>query len=121
TLIFKAFIELGELEEGDEVIVPANTYIASVLSVIHANLNPVFVEPNPNTFNLDSSEIEKHITSQTKAILVVHLYGQLANMDAINHIAKKHNLLVIEDAAQAHGAENKQGILAGNLGHAAAF
>ena len=121
TLIFKAYIELGKLKPGDEVIVPANTFIASILSVIHAGLNPVFVEPDSTTFNILVSEIEKHITKNTKAILVVHLYGHLANMDAIQNIAKKYNLLVVEDAAQAHGAENNNGKMAGNLADAAGF
>ncbi|MEH6538126.1 MAG: DegT/DnrJ/EryC1/StrS family aminotransferase [Psychroserpens sp.] len=121
-LIFKAYIELGKLKPGDEVLVPANTYIATMLSIINSGLKPVFVEPNEDTFNISPSEIEKHLTSKTKAILVVHLYGQLADMLAINTIAKKHNLLVIEDAAQAHGAtlssEEKK---AGNLSDAAGF
>ncbi|WP_223033804.1 DegT/DnrJ/EryC1/StrS family aminotransferase [Hanstruepera marina] len=120
-LIFKAYINLGKLKKGDEVIVPANTYIASILSVIHSGLKPVFVEPNPKTFNISDEIIEKHISSKTQAILAVHLYGQLANMKAINVIAKKHNLLVVEDAAQAHGAIDVNGKKAGNLGHAAAF
>ncbi len=103
-LIFKAYITLGKLKLGDEVIVPANTYIASVLSVIHSGLKPILVEPDAATFNISPIEIEKHITKNTRAILVVHLYGQLANMQAINTIAKEHQLLVVEDAAQAHGA-----------------
>ncbi len=120
-LIFKAYISLGKLKPGDEIIVPANTFIASILSIIHADLKPVFVEPDSKTFNLNPSEIEKHITPKTKAVLVVHLYGQLANMDGINQLAKKHNLLVIEDAAQAQGAKNSNGKRAGNLSDAAAF
>ncbi|HLT52571.1 MAG TPA: DegT/DnrJ/EryC1/StrS family aminotransferase [Flavobacteriaceae bacterium] len=120
-LIFKAFIQQGKLNLGDEVLVPANTYIASILSVIHAGLKPVFVEPNAATFNIDTNEIQKHISEKTKAVLAVHLYGQLANMEAINSLAKTHNLLVIEDAAQAHGASNAKGKKAGNLSHAAAF
>ncbi|WP_250433972.1 DegT/DnrJ/EryC1/StrS family aminotransferase [Hanstruepera flava] len=120
-LIFKAYINLGRLKKGDEVIVPANTYIASILSVIHSGLKPVFVEPDPNTYNISSDIIEKHISDRTKAILAVHLYGQLANMKAINALAKKHNLLVVEDAAQAHGAIDVNGKKSGNLGHAAAF
>lgn len=122
TLIFKAYIDLGKLKKDDEVILPANTYIATILSVINAGLRPVFVEPDEATFNISPSEIEKHITPQTKAILVVHLYGQLADMLSINAIAKKHDMLVIEDAAQAHGAmlisEDKK---AGNLSNAAGF
>lgn len=103
-LIFKGYIQLGKMQQGDEVIVPANTYIASVLAVLEAGLIPVLVEPKLETYNLNPSLIEEKITSKTKVILVVHLYGQLANMDAINAIANKNNLLVIEDAAQSHGA-----------------
>ncbi len=121
TLIFKSYIELGKLTLEDEVIVPANTYIASILSILHAGLKPVFVEPNENSFNLDSSRIEDALTNKTKAILVVHLYGQLADMDRIQSLAKSKNLLIIEDAAQAHGAENELGVKAGNLGDAAGF
>ena len=122
TLIFKAYIELGKLQLNDEVIVPANTYIATILSVINSGLKPVFVEPDEVTFNISPSEIEKHIAPKVKAVLVVHLYGQLADMKSINAIAKKNNLLVIEDAAQAHGAvSNSEEKKAGNLSHAAAF
>ena len=121
TLIFKAHIELGKLSLGDEVLVPANTYIASILSVINSGLIPIFVEPDPETFNISILDVEKKITPNTKVILAVHLYGQLANLDAIQNIADRHNLIVIEDAAQAHGAENKFGKKAGNLSHAAAF
>ena len=103
-LIFKAYIQLGNLQKGDEVIVPANTYIASILAVLQADLIPVLVEPRLENFNINPEEIEAKITSKTKAILPVHLYGQLCEMKAINAIAKKHKLLVIEDAAQAHGA-----------------
>lgn len=128
-LIFRAYIELGKLQINDEVIVPANTYIASILSIIHAGLTPVLVEPDEPSFNISHKEIEKHITKKTKAILAVHLYGQLADMVAINEIAKQHHLLVIEDAAQAHGAimnsefrvQSSEFLKAGNLGHAAAF
>jgi dTDP-4-amino-4,6-dideoxygalactose transaminase len=119
-LIFKAYIHLGKLQKGDEVIVPANTYIASVLAVLQADLVPIMVEPKTETFNINPNEIEDIITSKTKAILPVHLYGQLCEMKAIIEIAKKHNLLVIEDAAQAHGAE-WNGIKAGNFGDAAGF
>lgn len=120
-LIFRAYIKLGALNIGDEVIVPANTYIASILSVIHSGLKPVLVEPEAETFNISPIEIERHITKKTKAILAVHLYGQLANMEAINTIGKSNDLLVIEDSAQAHGAINSNGKRAGNLSHAAAF
>lgn len=102
-LIFKAYIELGLLQKGDEIIVPANTYIASILAVLQADLTPVLVEPDPETFNLNPNEIETKITAKTKGILVVHLYGQLADMEAISKVGLQHNLLIIEDAAQAHG------------------
>jgi dTDP-4-amino-4,6-dideoxygalactose transaminase len=124
-LIFKAYIELGRLQKGDEVIVPANTYIASILAVLQADLIPVLVEPKLETYNLNPDLIADKITSKIKAILAVHLYGQLAEMDKINAIAKQHNLLVIEDSAQAHGAtsniQNPANIKAGNLSNAAAF
>ena len=120
-LIFKAYIQLGKLQKGDEVIVPANTYIASILAVLQADLIPVLVEPRLETYNINPEEIEAKITSKTKAILPVHLYGQLCEMKAINEISKKHNLLVIEDAAQAHGSQFSENEKAGNLGHAAAF
>ena len=120
-LIFKAYIHLGKLQKGDEVIVPANTYIASILAILQADLVPVLVEPRLETFNINPEEIEAKISSKTKAILPVHLYGQLCEMKAINEIAKKHNLLVIEDAAQAHGSQFLENEKAGNLSHAAAF
>ncbi|WP_298302532.1 DegT/DnrJ/EryC1/StrS family aminotransferase [Flavobacterium sp.] len=105
-LIFKAYIQLGKLQKGDEVIVPANTYIASVLAILQADLVPVLVEPKLETYNINPDLIEEKITSKTKAILLVHLYGQLCEMDAINDIATKYNLLVIEDAAQSHGVKH---------------
>lgn len=119
-LIFKAYIQLGKLQKGDEVIVPSNTYIASILAILQADLIPVLVEPKLETYNLNPDLIQTKITNKTKAILAVHLYGQLAEMNQINEIAEKSNLLVIEDAAQAHGAilESKK---AGNLGNAAGF
>ncbi len=120
-LIFRAYQELNKLKPGDEIIVPVNTYIATILSITANKLVPILVEPNEKSFNLDVDLIEKHISQKTKAILPVHLYGQLADMASINKIAKEHNLLVIEDAAQAHGAEDQKGVKAGNLGHAAAF
>ena len=103
-LIFKGYVQLGKLQRGDEVIVPANTYIASILAILQADLIPVLVEPKLETYNINPDLIAVKITSKTKAILVVHLYGQLAEMDKINEIANANNLLVIEDAAQAHGA-----------------
>lgn len=127
-LIFKGYIQLGKLKKGDEVIVPANTYIASILAILQAGLVPVLVEPKLETYNINPNLISEKITSKTKAVLVVHLYGQLAEMDQINAIAHQNNLLVIEDAAQAHGAvlaesrkpkaESKK---SGNLSNAAAF
>ena len=106
--------------EGDEVIVPSNTYIATWLAANYAGATPVPVEPDERTYNIDPLRIEAAITTQTKAIIAVHLYGQAADMDAINAIAKKHNLKVIEDAAQAHGARYK-GRRTGSLGDAAGF
>ena len=103
-LIFKGYIQLGKLQKGDEVIVPANTYIASILAILQADLIPVLVEPKLETYNINPDLIEEKFTSKTKAILVVHLYGQLAEMSKINEIAAANDLLVIEDAAQAHGA-----------------
>lgn len=126
-LIFKAYIQLGKLQKGDEVIVPANTYIASVLAVLQADLVPILVEPRLETYTINPEEIEAKISSKTKAILPVHLYGQLCEMNAINAIAQKYNLLVIEDAAQAHGSKLEAGswkqeeARAGNLSDAAAF
>lgn len=119
-LIIRAYKALGKLKEGDEVIVPANTYIASILAITENRLTPVLVEPDAQTYNLDPSLIEQAITPNTKAILAVHLYGQLADMPAINAIAEKHNLLVIEDSAQAHGA-SIGGRKAGNWGTASGF
>lgn len=106
--------------EGDEVIVPSNTYIATWLAVSYTGAKPVPVEPDERTYNIDPHLIEAAITPRTKAIIAVHLYGQIADMDSINIIAKKHGLKVIEDAAQAHGAKYK-GKRAGSLGDAAGF
>lgn len=119
-LVLRAWKELGKLKEGDEVIVPANTYIASILAITENRLTPVLVEPDIHTYNIDPNLIEQAITPKTKAILPVHLYGQLAPMPAILDIAKRHQLLVLEDAAQAHGA-NLDGRKAGNWGDAAGF
>jgi len=120
-LIFRSYIELEKLAPGDEVVVPANTYIASIIAVMQAGLKPVLCEPDTASFNLDPSKIEASLTLKTKAILAVHLYGRLADMQAINDISKKHGLLVIEDAAQAHGAVDPMGNRAGSLGDAAGF
>jgi len=119
-LIFKSYIELGKLRAGDEVIVPANTFIASMLAIEQSGLECVLVEPNLSDYNLDPDIIESKITAKTKAILAVHLYGNLARMEAISEIANRHDLLLIEDAAQAHGAI-RNGKKAGGFGHAAAF
>lgn len=107
-------------QQGDEVIVPSNTYIATILSIVHNGLRPVLVEPDIATYNIDPARIEEKITPRTRAIMVVHLYGRLCDMPAIMAIAKKHDLKVIEDCAQAHGASHK-GIRAGNFGDFGAF
>ena len=119
-LILRAYKEMGIINDGDEVIVPSNTYIASILAISQNNLIPVLVEPDINTYLIDPLKIEEKITSKTKAILPVHLYGQTCQMDEINKIAKKYNLKVIEDSAQSHGAYfgNKR---SGNLGDASGF
>ena len=119
-LILRAYIEMGIMNPGDEVIVPANTYIASLLSITDNGLVPVLVEPNPLTYNIEAAEIEKHLTPKTKAIMVVHLYGQVAWSEPLQDLAKKHQLKVIEDNAQAIGA-SWQGIKTGNLADAAGF
>jgi dTDP-4-amino-4,6-dideoxygalactose transaminase len=119
-LIIRAYIEMGVMYKGDEVIVPANTYIASILAISENGLIPVLVEPDDNTFNLDPVLIEQAITDKTKAILTVHLYGQVTAMSEIGVIADKYNLKVIEDCAQAHGALYK-GKKVGSLGDAAGF
>lgn len=105
---------------GDEVLVPSNTYIATALAVTYVGATPVFVEPDIRTYNIDPANIEEKITDKTKAIMPVHLYGQPCDMDAIMEIAKKHGLLVIEDCAQAHGAQYK-GKVIGSFGDAAGF
>lgn len=119
-LTLRAWKELGKLKEGDEVIVPANTYIASILAITQNNLTPVLVEPNEQSYNLCPKNLRKAITVKTKVILVVHLYGQLAPMPEIMSVAKEHNLLVLEDSAQAHGAEIN-GKKSGNWGDASGF
>lgn len=119
-LVLRAWKELGKLQSGDEVIVQANTYIASILAITENDLVPVLVEPNLTTYNLDPEVVRAAITPKTKAILPVHLYGLLSPMPELMAIASEHNLLVLEDCAQAHGAE-MQGRCAGNWGHAAGF
>jgi len=119
-LILRAYIELGVFKEGDQVIVPANTYIATILAISRCRLEPVLIEPSIDTYNLDSNLLEGKITRKTKAVLSVHLYGQVADMVEIRRIAEKYSLKVIEDAAQAHGAVYG-GKKVGNLGDAAGF
>ena len=119
-LVLRAWKELGKLQAGDEVIVQANTYIASILAITENDLVPVFVEPDPVTYNLDPALVRAAITPKTRVILPVHLYGHLSPMPELLAIAKEHNLLVLEDSAQAHGAE-LDGRRAGNWGHAAGF
>jgi len=124
-LIFKAYLEIGFMVEGDEVIVPANTYIASILAITDNGLKPVFVEPNLDSYNLDISKIEEKISSRTKAIMVVHLYGQVCWSEELDNISKKYSLKIVEDNAQAIGAEflysNGDIKRTGSLGHAAGF
>ena len=103
TLIFRAYKEMGVMQEGDEVIVPANTYIASILAVTENHLKPVLVEPDIQTLQIDDRLIEAAITERTKAIMIVHLYGRCAYTDRIGEICRQHNLKLIEDNAQAHG------------------
>lgn len=119
-LIFRAYIELGIMKEGDEILVPANTYIASILAITDNKLVPVLVEPDINTYNIDISKIEEKITAKTKAVLIVHLYGSIVFSEEIERLAEKHNLKIIEDNAQAIGAvwNNKK---SGSLGDAAGF
>lgn len=119
-LIFKGYLELGIMSEGDEVIVPANTYIASILAISDNRLTPVLVEPDIVTYNINITEVEKSITSKTKAILIVHLYGQVCWNDKLEDLAKKYNLKIIEDNAQAIGALYN-GKKTGALGDAAGF
>ena len=103
TLIFRAYIEMGVMQEGDEVIVPANTYIASILAVTENRLKPVLVEPSLDTLQIDDTLIEQAITPRTRAIMIVHLYGRCAYTSLIGDICKRHHLKLIEDNAQAHG------------------
>jgi dTDP-4-amino-4,6-dideoxygalactose transaminase len=119
SLILRGYKELGVIEEGDEVIVPGNTFIASFLAITENRLVPVPVEPDPATFNLDPAGVEAAIGPRTRAIMAVHLYGQLADMSALTALARRHKLLLIEDAAQAHGAISG-GRKAGAFGDAAA-
>jgi len=119
-LILRGYIELGIMQDGEEVIVPANTYIASILAISDNGLKPVLVEPDINTYNLDISKVEEQITERTKAIMVVHLYGRVCWSEELETLAKKYNLKIIEDNAQAIGAQWK-GIKTGALGDASGF
>lgn len=116
-LILKAY----DFPKGSEVIVPANTYIASILAITDCDLTPILIEPDPKTYNIDASEVEKYITDKTVAIIAVHLYGQLCDIPALKPLASKHNLKIIEDAAQAHGAKFADGSIVGSMGDATAF
>ena len=124
TLILRAYIEKGVMQPGDEVIVPANTFIASILSISDCGLTPVLVEPSIDTFQIDDSQIEEVINERTKALMIVHLYGRCAYTEKIGMICKKHQLKLIEDNAQAHGCfapmDNGQWRRTGSLGDAAA-
>jgi dTDP-4-amino-4,6-dideoxygalactose transaminase len=120
TLIFRAYKEMGFMQDGDEVLVPSNTYIATILSITENNLIPVLIEPNIKYYNIDDKLIEDRISEKTKAILIVHLYGQVAYTEKIGKIANKYNLKLIEDSAQTHGAE-LNGVKAGNFGDASGF
>lgn len=117
--IFRAYIELGMMQPGDEVIVPANTYIATILAITENGLKPVLVEPKLNTLEIDDDLIEAVITPKTKAICIVHLYGRNAYTDKIGALCKKYNLKLIEDNAQAHGCKHTDGRTTGSIGNAA--
>ncbi len=119
-LILRAYKELNILKDGDEVIVPANTYIASILAISQNSLTPVLVEPDIDTYNIDIDKIKESITAKTKAIMVVHLYGQSVNMSRVLSLAEEYNLKVIEDSAQAHGAYYRDRRV-GGLGDASGF
>lgn len=119
-LILRGYIELGIMQKGDEIIVPANTYIASILAISDNGLIPILVEPDINTYNIDISKIEEKITTRTRGIMIVHLYGRVIFSDGLRSIAERHNLKIIEDNAQAIGA-TWTGIKTGNLGDAAGF
>lgn len=117
--IFRAYLELGIMQPGDEVIVPANTYIASILAITENGLTPVLVEPDMNTYQLDGSKVEAAITERTKAIMIVHLYGQCAYTEQIGELCRKYNLKLVEDNAQAHGCRFQGGARTGSIGDAA--
>ena len=120
TLTLRAWKELGLLKNGDEVLVPANTYIATILAITANDLQPILIEPDPQTFNISTKILKTSLTRRTKVVVPVHLYGQLADMKEISQFCKKNNLLILEDAAQAHGASINYK-RAGNFGDAGAF
>ena len=120
-LIFRAYIELGILNPGDEVIVPANTYIATILSITENGLVPILIEPDPNTLEIDDSLIEDKITPKTKALVIVHLYGRNAYTEKIEKICEKYNLKLVEDCAQSHGCKSFDGRRTGGIGDAAGY
>ena len=117
--IFRAYIEMGVMCPGDEVIVPANTYIATILAITENGLKPILVEPNLNTLEIDDNRIEEVITSKTKAIILVHLYGRIAYTERIGNFCKRYNLKLVEDCAQSHGCLYSDGRMTGNIGDAA--
>lgn len=117
--IFRAYIELGVMQPGDEVIVPANTYIATILAITENGLTPVLIEPKPNTLEIDEDRIEAAISQRTKAIAIVHLYGRNAYTEKIGNLCKKYKLKLIEDNAQAHGCKHTDGRRTGSIGDAA--
>jgi dTDP-4-amino-4,6-dideoxygalactose transaminase len=117
--IFRAYIEMGVMQPGDEVIVPANTYIATIIAITENGLKPILVEPKLNTLEIDDDKIEEVITPRTKAIAIVHLYGRNAYTDKIGALCKKYNLILVEDNAQAHGCKHTDGRMTGSIGDAA--
>jgi dTDP-4-amino-4,6-dideoxygalactose transaminase len=120
-MIFKAYLELGQFNEGDEIIVPANTYIASILAITDCKLKPIFVEPDLITYNLDFNDLKSKITSKTKGILLVHLYGKNAMTNVLLNYIKDKNLILIEDSAQSHGSLFNQNMISGSIGNASGF
>ena len=122
TLIYRAYLEMGRMQPGDEVLVPANTFIASILAITENGLRPVLVEPNKNTLEIDEELLEQHFTSRTRSLMLVHLYGRCAWTERIAAFCRDHNLLLVEDNAQAHGckvAKYQSDKVTGALGHAA--
>lgn len=117
--IFRAYIEMGVMQPGDEVIVPANTYIATIIAITENGLKPILVEPKLNTLEIDDDKIEEVITPRTKAIAIVHLYGRNAYTEKIGALCKKYNLKLVEDNAQAHGCKHTDGRMTGSIGDAA--